>query len=92
MSGAGTFNFDFGSPHGTDSKYRRSGCRCTSCRAAHAEASRLRVAARKADADTGWVPVPHGKESTYKNYGCRCDECRAAVNAAQRARRARRSA
>lgn len=80
----------FGTPHGTDSKYR-GGCRCENCRAAHTEALRKRRERKQA-----WpVLIPdraHGTEGGYSNHGCRCDLCKDAHRLARNAMNARNRA
>lgn len=49
-------------PHGTETGYRRHGCRCPECRIAHRGGRRIR----------------HGTGNRYNNEGCRCAACVAA--------------
>lgn len=79
--------------HGDHRTYSK-GCRCTECRAAHAERhqeqQRRRVSDPKAADRAG-----HGKAPTYQNYGCRCRPCteaNSAKSAAYKAQRRERAA
>lgn len=77
--------------------YRDRGCRCDTCREAHAEKQRGGTERRRASrvlVDGRLVaPLPaekHGRWSTYVNYSCRCDPCvqaGSAVNARNNAAR-----
>ena len=66
--------------HGKESTYK-NGCRCQSCKTAHAEA-----AARYRDNNPG--PKEHGTIYAYRVLGCRCDDCREANRVYQAAYRA----
>lgn len=56
--------------HGTPYRYR-AGCRCASCKQAHAAKVRSDRGKRMA---RGSTPATHGSV-TYRNYGCRCQAC-----------------
>ena len=67
--------------------YRR-GCRCDTCREAHA----VWAVAYRARRYTGFTGPDCGNasRSTYINQGCRCDKCRAANAAAMAEYRGRK--
>jgi hypothetical protein len=60
------------SPHGTESRYVNTRCRCGACTDAASAASLARQHRRAA-----WPreTVPHGTVNGYRNYGCRCEAC-----------------
>ncbi|MFD3516286.1 hypothetical protein [Streptomyces sp. NPDC058657] len=75
--------------HGA-SRYN-SGCRCTTCRAGHAQRIRAAIA-RRAQDPAAADRAGHGKATTYNNYACRCTPCTRAQTAAVLERRARKKA
>lgn len=63
--------------HGTVNGYANLGCRCDSCRRAHADNHAAYMRRKRA---AGQVIGRHGSSVAYDS-GCRCDECRLAHNA-----------
>ena len=75
-------------PHGA-SRYRNQGCRCTTCRAGHAQKQQDARQRRRQNPQAADL-AGHGKDATYGNYGCRCAPCTRAHTDATRERRQRR--
>lgn len=71
--------------HGLASSYRR-GCKCSECRAAHAERIAGQRARRRTTGVDDWAM--HGRLSTYHNWGCKCADCTRASRDDRRMRRA----
>lgn len=72
-----------------DARKYAQGCRCTDCRAGHAERHREQQQRRVSDPKAA-DRAGHGKASTYQNYGCRCRPCTEANTAKSLAYKAQR--
>lgn len=75
-------------PHGEQRGYSR-GCRCDSCRTAHAAYVRQRREVARFLPDK---QIPHGSTNGYVNYRCHCTPCTEAHRLRVRAYRANRRA
>lgn len=80
--------------HGSPSTYSNHGCRCESCRAAHAKMiADARVKRHALTEENGGVaPTETHGSATYANWRCRCEVCVTAWNREGRRRRSAKAA